>query len=77
MFISLGKHLSNIWNFVMLCLMWCLWRECNRCMFEDVDSSRDSLLASFSGYMFDWSRACGLTSSDSLPLFISSLLCCN
>ena len=32
-------------------------------------------IASFSGSLFDWSRAWGLTSSDSLPLFLSSLLC--
>ena len=25
----LGKHSSNIWNLVMLCLLWCLWKERN------------------------------------------------
>ena len=33
------------------------------------------VLAYFSGSLFDWSRAWGLTSSDSLPLFLCSLLC--
>ena len=42
--------------------------------FEDMESSDNQLLASFSGSLFDWSRAWGLTSSDSLPLFLSSLL---
>ena len=37
-FFRLGKHLSNVWNLVPLCLMWCIWRECNRRTFEDVDS---------------------------------------
>ena len=60
-----GKHLSSIWNLAPLCLMWCLWRERNRRMFEDMDSSDDQLLASFSGTLFDWSRAWRLTSSDS------------
>ena len=69
------KHLSSIWNLVPLCLMWCLWREQNRGTFEDMDSSDDQLLASFSSTLFDWSRAWRLTSSDSLPMFISSLLC--
>ena len=69
------KHLSSIWNLVPLCLMWCLWREQNRRTFEDMDSSDDQLLASFSSTLFDWSRAWRLTSSDSLPMFISSLLC--
>ena len=44
----LGKHLSNIWNLVLLCLLWCLWKERNRRIFEDLDSSRDQLLTSFS-----------------------------
>ena len=42
---------------------------------EDMESSDDQLLAFFSGSLFDWSRAWGLTSSDSLPIFLSSLLC--
>ena len=37
----LGKHLSRIWNLVLLCLMWCLWRERNWRTFEDMESSDD------------------------------------
>ena len=51
-----GKHMSSIWNLAPLCLMWCLWRERNRRTFEDMESSDDQLLASFSGSLFDWSR---------------------
>ena len=69
-----GKHLSYIWNLAPLCLMWCLWRERNRRTFENMDSLDDQLLASFSGTLFDWSRAWRLTSSDSLPMFLRSLL---
>ena len=69
----LGKHSSYIWNLVPLCLMWCIRKECNRRMFEDLDRSEDQLLAIFSGSLFDWARAWGLTSSDSLALFLSSL----
>ena len=65
----LGKHLSSIWNLAPLCLTWCLWRERNRRTFEDMDSSNDKLLASFSGTLFVWSRAWGLTFSNSLPMF--------
>ena len=43
----------------------------------DENSSGDQLLASFSGFWFDCSRAWRLTSCDSIPLFISSLLFCN
>ena len=70
-----GKHSSSIWNLASLCLMWCIWRERNLRTFEDMDKSDDQLFASFSGSLFDWSRAWELTSSDSLPLFLSSLLC--
>ena len=69
-----GIGLESIWNLAPLCLMWCLWRERNRRTFEDMDCSDDQLLASFSGTLFDWSRAWRLTSSDSLPMFLSSLL---
>ncbi|XP_065620529.1 uncharacterized protein LOC136063704 [Quercus suber] len=69
-----GKHSSSIWNLAPLCLMWCIWRERNWRTFEDTDKSNNQLLAFFSGSLFDWSRAWGITSSDSLPLFLNSLL---
>ena len=71
----LGKHSSSIWNLALLCLMWCIWRESNWRTFEEMESSGDQLLASLSGALYDWSRAWGLTSSDSLPLFLNSLIC--
>ena len=73
----LGKHSSNIWNLVSLCLMWCIWKEHNRQTFEDLDRSDDQLLASFTDSFFDWFRVWGLTSSLSLPLFLSSFFLCN
>ena len=73
----LGKHSSQIWNLVPLCILWCIWKERNRRTFEDLDSSGDQLLASFSGTLFDWSRVWGLTTSVSLPSFLSSLSLCN
>ena len=71
----LGKHSSRVWNLASLCLMRCIWRERNWRTFEDRDKTDDQLLAYFSGSLFDWSRAWGLTSSDSIPMFLSSLLC--
>ena len=73
----LGKYSSYIWNLVLLCLMWCIWREHNWQTFEDFDRFDDQLLALFFGPIFYWVRAWGLTSSVSLPLFLSSLLLCN
>ena len=70
-----GKHSSRVWNLAPLCLMWCIWRKRNWRTFEDRDKSDDQLLADFSGSLFYWSRAWGLTCSDSIPMFLSSLLC--
>ena len=69
----MGKHSSQIWNLVPLCILWCIWKERNRRTFEDLNSSSDQMLASFSRTLFDWSRAWGLMSSDSLPSFLCSL----
>ena len=69
----LRKHSSQIWNLVPLCILWCIWQERNWQTFEDLDSSDDLMLASFSGTLFDWSQAWGLTINDSLPSFLSSL----
>ena len=73
----LGKHSSQIWNLVPLCIFWCIWKERNQRTFKDLDSSGDQMLASFSGTLFDWFRTWGLMTSDSLPSFISSLSLCN
>ena len=56
--------------------MWCIWKERNQRTFEDLDRYENQLLALFSGSLFDWARVWGLTSSDSIPLFLSSLLHC-
>ena len=39
-------------------------------MFDDLESTRDQLLAHFVGTLFDWSQARGLMNSDSIPMFI-------
>ena len=44
-----GETLISYWNLTSLCLIWCIWREHNNCMFEDVESSANQLLASFVG----------------------------
>ena len=69
----LGKHSSQIWNLVPLCIFWYIWNERNQRTFEDLDNTVDQILASFSGTLFDWSRAWRLTTSDSLPSFLCSL----
>ena len=51
----LGKHLSNIWNLVLLCLLWCLWKEWNQQTFKDLDldSSGDQMLLLVELYLTD------------------------
>ena len=75
--IGWGKRSSHIWNLVPLCLMWYIWGERNRQTFENLNRPDDQMLALFSGSLFDWVKTWGLTSSDSLPLFLSSLLLCS
>ena len=53
--------------------LWCIWNERNWRTFEGLDNFGDQMLASFIGTLFDWSRAWRLTTSDSLPSFLSSL----
>ena len=72
----LEKQSSNIWNLAPLCLIWCIWRERKNCRFKDVESSWLPLFAFFVGTLFDWSSAWELTSSDSLLMFVGSLLAC-
>ena len=56
----MGKHSSDVWNLLPLCLMWFVGRECTWHTFEDLDSSRTQLLATFSR-TFHWSSVWGFT----------------
>ena len=72
-----GEALVSHLNLVPLCILWRIWKEQNQRTFEDLDSSSDQMLAFFSGTLFDWSQVSRLTTSDSLPSFLSSLSLCN
>ena len=73
---QMGKHSLNIWNLVPLCFVWSTWWEHNRCMFEDVESIGDRLIATFTESLFDRFPAGGFTHTDSTPLFLESLSFC-
>ena len=60
---GLGQHSSDIWNLIPLCLMWIVWKEGNRLIFEAVTSSDSKLLDGFALTLFDWFRAWGFTTS--------------
>jgi hypothetical protein len=54
---GLGRHSSDIWNFVPVCLMWTIWKECNQRTFEDASKVDSQILEGFILTLFDWSRA--------------------
>ena len=68
-----GKHCSDVWNLVPLCLMWTIWGEQNWCIFYDTANSESQLVDCFIKSLFDWSRAQGFTSSIYVTQFIDSL----
>lgn len=67
-----GKHLLDIWNIVSLCLMCTVWREWNWRAFEDMESTRTQLLASFTASLYEWSRTWGFTTSHSVVFYMRS-----
>jgi hypothetical protein len=72
-FNSFGKHESEIWNLVPLCLLWIVWREHNHHIFDDMEHSPSKLVELFFGLLFDWARVGGLTPMNSLADFVASL----
>ena len=50
--------------------------EPNSRTFGDVKSTRNQLLTTFVGSLFDWSWARGFTTGNSIPMFIESFLFC-
>jgi hypothetical protein len=68
-----GKSFSGVWNLIPSCLIWTIWWECNNCTFENKEVTMDKLLETFFGFLFDWSRAWGFTSSPSVGKFLISL----
>jgi hypothetical protein len=72
-FNGFGKHSSDIWNLVPLCLMWSLWQERNSRIFEDKEKSFLHLQEYFVGLLYDCSRSWGFTTASSLLEFVVSL----
>ena len=70
---GLGKHASDIWNLVPVCLMWIVWLERNRRSYEDTSTADSQLRDSFAVMLFDWSRVWNFTSSPNVFDFISCL----
>jgi hypothetical protein len=68
-----GRRSSAVWNLAPLCVMWSLWKERNRRIFEDLEKPFSHLQEQFSGLLFDCSRSWGFTEASSLPDFVVSL----
>jgi hypothetical protein len=68
-----GRHSSTVWNLAPLCVVWSLWKERNRRIFEDLEKPFSHLQEQFSGLLFDCSRSWGFTEASSLPDFVVSL----
>ena len=69
----LGKSHSRIWNLIPSCLVWIIWRERNRRVFEEVECSDSQLLEFFSNSLFDWATVWGYTHSNTVISFLNSL----
>ena len=69
----LGLHSSSIWNMVLACLMWLIWRERNTCTFEDVEISADFLKFLLVGTLFGWFCPWGFTQCISIFDFVHSI----
>ena len=71
-----GKYTSTIWNMVILCSKWTIWKVCNRCTFEVVECMRILLLVTLSSSLFAWSQAWGFTHCVSISMFLESCPFC-
>ena len=68
-----GRHNSDIWNLVPLCLMWSLWCKQNSRIVQEVERSKRQLHEYFFSKLYEWSRAWGFTSSNYVTSFLTSL----
>jgi hypothetical protein len=46
---------AAVWKMVPLCIMWCIWRECNDRCFEDKSRSSEELLHLFFFWISNYS----------------------
>jgi hypothetical protein len=70
---GLGRHSSDVWNLVPLCLMWIVWKKRNSRTFEDVSSTDIQLWDCFASNLFEWSKVSGSSTSLTVTAFISAL----
>ena len=69
----LENYSSNVWNMVLACLMWLVWKERNARTFEDIERPIELLKTSLARTLFEWSCIWGLTHCISLFDFLISV----
>ena len=68
-----GKDSSNIWNMVVACLKWLIWRESNNRTIENIVRLVDLLNPILVGTLFQWDRIWGFTHRISISKFLPSV----
>ena len=69
----LWSRTSNVWNMVLACLMWLIWKERNAQTFEETERLVDCVKSLLLRTLFEWSRIWGFTHCHSLFEFLHSV----
>lgn len=67
-----GRHSSDVWNLVLACIMWIVWKERNRHTFEDVEILLEHLQSLLICTLLSWYRARGFSQYTSIIEFLYS-----
>ena len=52
----LESHTSNVWNMVLVCLVWLIWKEHNARIFKETERLVDYVKPLLLRILFEWSR---------------------
>ena len=69
----LGIQSSNVWNMVLVCLMWLTWEEHNAQTFEDIERIVDLLKSLLTRTLFEWFHIWKFTHCTALSDFLNSV----
>ena len=64
---------SNVWNMVLACHMWLIWKEHNAQTFEDIERIVDLLKSFLTRTLFEWFRIWSFTHYTALSNFLNSV----
>ena len=69
----MGKKRKKIWMAAPLCLLWTLWRERNRVVFENEVTSAQRIKASFLSNLWTWANLYSVDNMNSFLDFLTGL----